>query len=200
MVATPLLQLLRPKLWSHHWLLSFTHHIQSFSKYCHFSLQNMSKIQPLPSTSTVITLVQILNVSFPDFLNSSPAPGPLSSLLKSAREFPSKWSQFITNMCPKPSSDFPFHSEKARVLLWPTGSYMVWPRSLSDSFPAALPMLISSVMNTSQTHSHLRAFVYTVSTTRKALPPDISKAHSLTSFSSSLRCDILIAAFPIIPI
>lgn len=200
MVATPLFQLLRPKLWSHHWLLSFSHHIQSFCKYCHFSLQNTWKFRPLPSTSTVTTLVQILNVSFPDFLNSSPASGPLSSLLKSAREFPPKRSQCITNKCPKPSSGFPLHSEKARVL---TVAYKVlhglalFPLWL---FPCCSPNAhIACHEHKSDTFPPQSLCIYCFHH-QECSSPDISKAHSLTSFRSSLKYDILFEAFQIIPI
>lgn len=173
-MATPLFQLLSPKLWSHLWLLSFTLHIRSLSQHLYFSLQNPSKIQPLPITSTATTLAQTLNISFLDRFNSIPALAPLLFILKSAREFPSKWSQIITNISPKPSNDFPSHSQqKPKSLLQPVRRYMVWPCSFSDSSPAALPVLaivMLSILNIYQTHSYLRTFACSVPATGMFFP------------------------------
>lgn len=65
---------------------------------------------------------------------------------------------------------------------------MVWPCFLSTH-----PLLLSQcspyscwMSRTHETHSHLRGFAGTLSTTRNVLPPDISKAHSLTSFRSQI--------------
>lgn len=52
-------QLLRPKPWSYLWLLSVSLRIQCVSKCYWLSLQNVSRIQPLLTTSTTSTLVQI---------------------------------------------------------------------------------------------------------------------------------------------
>lgn len=65
---------------------------------------------------------------------------------------------------------------------------MVWPCFLS-TYPL-LPSQCSPyscwMSRTHETHSHLRGFAGTLSTTRNVLPPDISKAHSLTSFRSQI--------------